>query len=138
MFSLPACALLASVLSEHSEGQVVSTFGIVTDVHYADADPGGSRHYRDSLPKMEEATAAITAAKAQFLIELGDFKDTNPQKNATDTLGFLDDIEKAIVKGFQGPHFHVLGNHDVDVLNQTQVSSGAGKRLWPTEPPHTI
>ena len=40
------------------------------DVHYADAAAAGTRHYRDSLAKMKEATAAIAEAEAQFLIEL--------------------------------------------------------------------
>ena len=53
------------------------SFGIITDVHYADADSIGDRIYRDSLPKVVQATSDISAAKADFLIELGDFKDTD-------------------------------------------------------------
>eukprot|EP00947_MAST-08B_sp_MAST-8B-sp1_P000463 g463.t1 len=63
------------------------------------------------------------------MIELGDFKDTvcpgpnagHVAANCTDaTLGFIDTIEGAMA-AFQGPRFHVLGNHDVDVLNQSSV-----------------
>jgi hypothetical protein len=115
-----ACLSAVGAYALPGAAEVAGSFGIVTDVHYADADPGGSRHYRDGIPKMKEATAAISAAGVDFLIELGDFKDTNPQKNVSDTLAFLDQIESS-VHAYTGPIFHVLGNHDVDVLNQTQV-----------------
>jgi hypothetical protein len=104
-------------------------FGIITDVHYADYDTVGTRFYRDSLPKVKDAVAAISAAKADFMIELGDFKDTVcpgankgtvPANCTTKTVGFIDTIEGAMAQ-FGGPRFHVLGNHDVDVLNQSVV-----------------
>ena len=75
---------------------VIGRFGIVTDVHYADAAAAGTRHYNDSLAKMKQATQAISDAEAQFLIELGYFKYTNPQKNVSDTLSFLESIERGL------------------------------------------
>ena len=30
-------------------------FGLVTDLHYADKSPAGTRHYRETLAKLEEA-----------------------------------------------------------------------------------
>lgn len=104
-------------------------FGIITDVHYADYDTVGTRFYRDSLPKVQEATQAIIASDADFMIELGDFKDTvcpgvnkgTVPANCTDkTVGFIDTIDNAMA-AFKKPRFHVLGNHDVDVLNQSIV-----------------
>ena len=39
-----------------------------------------------------------------------------------ETMGYLRRIEEAFYAGFQrGPHFHVIGNHDVDILNQSEV-----------------
>lgn len=68
--------------------------------------------------------------EADFMIELGDFKDTdvsqhcdkNPSPHCVNiTVGFLSAIETAFYEGFSGPHYHVLGNHDVDILNQSIV-----------------
>ena len=54
--------VLLGAVSCASAAPVVK-FGIITDVHYADADPEGTRIYRDSLPKVIKATADISAAK---------------------------------------------------------------------------
>ena len=99
-------------------------------VHYADAEPSGTRIYRDSLPKMSQAVADITKLNPDFLIELGDFKDTDATERHCDknptaacvnlTLGFLQRIEEAVAV-FPGPRYHVIGNHDVDILNQSSV-----------------
>ena len=126
-----ALALAALVPSRGQTPQRVARFGIITDVHFADYQTVGTRHYRDSLPKVERATRDIIAAEADFMIELGDFKDTvcpannkgTVPANCTDkTLGFIDTIEGAMA-AFKGPRFHVLGNHDVDILNQSAVLS---------------
>ena len=50
-------------------------FGIVTDCHYADADPVGTRFYRESLDKLGECVDRMNAERVDFLLELGDFKD---------------------------------------------------------------
>ena len=119
-------SLLAAV--QTSAPPIVS-FGIITDVHYADAATGGTRFYRDSLPKVQHAVAHLDALGADFLIELGDFKDTDASQCkgglATPhcvnlTLSFLRTIEAAM-GAFPRPRFHLLGNHDVDVLNQSAV-----------------
>jgi hypothetical protein len=107
----------------------VVSFGVITDVHYADADAAGTRFYRDSLPKVKAAMIDLAGRGTDFLAELGDFKDTDAsqcghglatQACTNLTLGFLDTIEAEMAK-FLGPRFHLLGNHDVDVLNQSAV-----------------
>ena len=71
----PLLALLSAVRS--GAGSDFMTFGIITDVHYADADPAGTRVYRDSLPKVEQAVSQMISSEVDFMIELGDFKDTD-------------------------------------------------------------
>lgn len=94
-------------------------FGILADCHYADADTTGTRFYRESLDKLAECVARMNTEKVDFLIELGDFKDqdTPPVENAT--LSYLEKIEAAFRK-FEGPTYHVLGNHDMDSLSKSQ------------------
>jgi len=100
------------------------SFGIITDVHYADAAPSGSRIYRDSLPKVQAAVATMQQEKVDFMIELGDFKDTDVSQHCDKdpspacvnlTVGFLRRIEAAMAV-YEGPKYHILGNHDVDIL----------------------
>ncbi|MDD2601278.1 MAG: metallophosphoesterase [Kiritimatiellae bacterium] len=95
-------------------------FGIVTDCHYADIASAGTRYYRESDGKLAECVAAMNAERADFLIELGDFKDQGD--TAETTLGYLRDIEQ-VYAGFNGPRYHVLGNHDMDRISKAQFQS---------------
>jgi len=94
-------------------------FGIVTDCHYADADTVGSRYYRLSLDKLDECVEAMNEQEVDFLVELGDFKDQDSPPTGQKTLSYLRAIESVFCK-FDGPAYHVLGNHDQDSLSKTQ------------------
>jgi len=95
------------------------SFGIVTDAHYANTGPSGARHYKESLTKMAECVSLMNDKKVDFLIELGDFKDQGKPATEESTLDFLTAIEKVYAQ-FQGPRYHVLGNHDMDSISKEQ------------------
>jgi hypothetical protein len=97
-------------------------FGIVTDCHYADADPVGTRFYRESLGKLAECVERMHAEKVDFLIELGDFKDENRPPVEEKTLLHLQKIEAGF-RRFRGRRYHVLGNHDMDSISKQQFLS---------------
>lgn len=97
----------------------VLRFGMISDVHYADREPAGDRFYRQSLGKMKEAIDRLNQEKVDFVIELGDFKDQDVTPDEARTLTYLAAIEKAFQK-FNGPTYHVLGNHDMDSLSKQQ------------------
>ena len=97
-------------------------FGIVSDCHYADADAAGTRYYRESLDKLGECVALMNAEKVDFLIELGDFKDQGKPPVEPETLSYLDTVEE-VFRQFDGPRYHVLGNHDLDSISKTQFLS---------------
>ena len=94
-------------------------FGIVTDCHYANADTVGTRYYRHSLDKLGECVEAMNKQQVDFLVELGDFKDQNSPPAEQKTLSYLQAVESVFCK-FDGPAYHVLGNHDQDSLSKTQ------------------
>jgi len=94
-------------------------FGIVTDCHYADANPAGTRFYRESLGKLGECVARMNAEKVDFLIELGDFKDQGRPPVERETLAYLEDVE-AVLQRFEGRTYHALGNHDMDSISKAQ------------------
>ena len=103
-------------------GKPVS-FGMVTDPHYADREPAGSRHYRESTGKMRECADLMNTKKTDFVVELGDFKDQDSPPVEASTLSHLRVIEKEFAR-FGGPRYHALGNHDVDSLSKAQFLSG--------------
>jgi len=94
-------------------------FGLLSDVHYADREPAGERFYRQSLAKVQEAIDWMNQEKLDFAIELGDFKDQDAVPNEANTLKYLTDIESVFQK-FNGPTYHVLGNHDMDGISKQQ------------------
>jgi predicted phosphodiesterase len=101
------------------EGSSVIRFGIVSDVHYANKKAAGNRHYKQSLAKLTECVNTMNEERVDFLVELGDFKDDSNPPNEKQTLQFLDTIEK-VLQRFNGPCYHVLGNHDEDCISKEQ------------------
>ncbi|MFC5411354.1 metallophosphoesterase [Larkinella bovis] len=82
------------------------TFGVMTDVQYCDCDPAGTRHYRSSLRKLNEAVQTFNEQKVAFVTHLGDFIDHDFR--SFDTLTVL-------VRQLNSPLYQVLGNHDFSV-----------------------
>ncbi len=99
--------------------QTPARFGIITDCHYADCEAAGTRYYRDSMEKVKACVQMMNEQKVDFLVELGDFKDQDTPPVEERTLSHLRRIEEAFSQ-FQGPRFHVLGNHDMDSISKTQ------------------
>ena len=97
-------------------------FGVVTDVHYADRPPAGTRHYRLGLSKLRACVGLMNSQDVDFLVELGDFKDQDVKPAAERTLAFLRSIE-GVFREFRGPKYHVLGNHDMDSITKQQFQS---------------
>ncbi len=94
-------------------------FGVISDIHYANREPAGTRFYNQSLGKVQEAIDRMNQEKLDFAIELGDFKDQDAVPNEANTLNYLADIELVFQK-FDGPTYHVLGNHDTDGISKQQ------------------
>lgn len=53
--------------------------GLVTDLHYADKPPVGSRHYREAPGKLKEAAMQFGGHDLAFAVELGQVLDLPAQ-----------------------------------------------------------
>lgn len=105
------CGARATAASAQSGA--IARIGLVTDPHFADIATHGSRHYRESLEKMHECVTLMNEKGVDFLVELGDFTN-GAEKGDTAHLAAIE----AIFGGFEGPRYHVLGNHDLDSLSK--------------------
>ena len=112
---------LFSDLNAQTDGNVLR-FGIVTDVHYADIPDHGSRTYSRSLVKLQAFVDTMNLLKPDFVIELGDFKDMDKPPIPAKTLIYLDRAERTFA-GFNGPRYHVAGNHDMDCISKSKFLS---------------
>jgi alkaline phosphatase len=120
---LLSASLSPSVLAIESQRRL--RIGMVTDLHYADKLPAGTRHYRETLAKLEEAANQFQKDKPDFIVELGDLID------AADSV----DVEKkylaTINKNFAalpGDKHYVLGNHCVTTLTKEEFLEGIGRK----------
>ena len=121
---LAAFAVYAALAAPAAQAPPLVRFGAVTDLHYADIDPIGTRTYRESEEKLAECVQLMNAKDVTFLIELGDFKDQDKTPDEARTLGYLQRIE-SVFAGFKGPRYHVIGNHDTDSLSKAQFLAAA-------------
>lgn len=78
-------------------------FALCTDLHH-DLIP-------DAPKRLEEFLDGAQANKVDFIIHLGDFCCANPCNR-----GFLEEWKR-----FEGPAYHVLGNHDLDHNTKQQA-----------------
>lgn len=97
--------------------------GLVTDVHYADKQTAGNRHYRDSLAKLASAITRFNQEQVDFVVELGDLVDA--AASVDEELGYLRSIQ-AVYEKARCPSHYVLGNHCVDTLTKEQFLQTCG------------
>ena len=91
--------------------------GLITDLHYADKPPAGSRHYRETPNKLAEAAEHFTKHKPEFLVELGDLIDA--ADSVSEELGYLKTINRDFSRICKQRHY-VLGNHCVYTLRKRE------------------
>jgi alkaline phosphatase len=91
--------------------------GLVTDLHYADKAPTGTRHYRKTLVKLEEAATQFEKDQLNFLVELGDLIDAADSVDAEQN--YLTTINREFSLICKDRHY-VLGNHCVDTLKKEE------------------
>jgi alkaline phosphatase len=99
--------------------------GLVTELHYADKPPAGTRHYRETLPKFDEAAGEFQKAKPDFVVELGDFIDAADSVEAEKK--YLATINKEFI-ALPGDKHYVLGNHCVATLSKDEFLEGVGQK----------
>jgi 3',5'-cyclic AMP phosphodiesterase CpdA len=97
--------------------------GLMTDLHYADKPPGGTRFYREALTKLDEAVAHFNRTLPDLVIELGDLVD---QADTVDKeIEWLESIEQHFSKLVM-PRHYVLGNHCVTTLTKEEFARHSG------------
>jgi predicted phosphodiesterase len=105
-------------------GGVVCRLGLVTDMHYADKEPSGSRHYRDSLAKLTQAAETYQNEQLDAVVELGDFIDA--ADSVETELGYLRRIDREFKRLSERTHY-VLGNHCVYTLTKSEFLEAVGQ-----------
>ena len=119
-FTLISSLTLASgnvLKAAHAKQTEVLSLGLLTDVHYADKNTLGTRAYRDSLLKGQDAAEFFKINKPAAIICLGDLIDAAPSVNTE--ISYLTAICKVLnIAGI--PRHHVLGNHCVATLKKEE------------------
>ena len=113
----PTLARAAQAAPDETARKPLVRIGMVTDLHYADKPPAGSRHYRETLRKFDEAAKQFANDDVDFVVELGDFID------AADSFETERDYLATITKRFAatpGQHHYVPGNHCVYTLTKAE------------------
>ncbi len=95
--------------------------GLITDLHYADKPPAGTRHYRETLGKLSEAAARFAQDRPDFVVELGDLIDAANSVELEQ--GYLKTVNQEFAAICDDRHY-VLGNHCVDTLTKGEFLGG--------------
>ena len=113
---------VSSVIADEQESAL--NIGLVTDLHYADKPPAGSRHYRETPNKLAEAAEQFRKHEPAFIVELGDFIDA--AETVAAELGYLKRIDRDFSAICKERHY-VLGNHCVYTLRKEEFLDGVGQ-----------
>lgn len=95
--------------------------GLVTDLHHAEKSAAGTRHYRETLGKLEEAAQQFRRDRATMLVELGDLIDAADSVQVE--LSYLKTVNRKFSQICNDRHY-VLGNHCVDTLKKEEFLAG--------------
>ena len=117
---LAAASVNATKAVENEEAQHLRV-GLITDLHYAEKAPAGTRHYRETLSKLREAAKQFEQDKPAFVVELGDLIDAADSVEVEQS--YLKTINRELSTICKERHY-VLGNHCVDMLKKEEFLGG--------------
>jgi 3',5'-cyclic AMP phosphodiesterase CpdA len=100
---------LMIVVTGVAQDKPIFSFGVITDVQYADVEQVGERNYRGTLAILEKTVEELNQHQLAFTVHLGDLIDRD-----------FDSFAKPlhILKGSDAQVYHVFGNHDFDVQDE--------------------
>ncbi len=107
-----------------TQGIASTKLGLVTDLHFADKAEAGTRYYRETLSKIDEASEKFRASQIDALVELGDLIDA--AKSPEEELKYLETIQQRLARISDQRHY-VLGNHCVSTLTKEAFLKGIGR-----------
>jgi hypothetical protein len=123
--------VLAAVLPAVGDEPGAVRFGLIADVHAHDTDsPLEGKWMTHTEERLTAFTNAMNAWGSDFVIELGDFvngwvvlgADPGDPARIPDVLAWADGLYAT----FEGPRYHVIGNHDVYNLDKDQYKATLG------------
>ncbi len=121
---LGAAAMSRPAADAAEEERTAVRFGLITDLHYADKSPVGSRYYRETPSKLAEAADRFRMERPDFLVELGDLIDSADSVEVE--LGYLDRIDREF-SAISDRRYYVLGNHCVELLTKGEFLGRVGQ-----------
>ncbi|ACF13801.1 metallophosphoesterase [Chloroherpeton thalassium ATCC 35110] len=90
--------------------KLLFSFGIVTDIQYADIENRKQHLFRAAPQKLAKCVTDWNQHDLAFAVQLGDIVQGNGEK----TLGELERVLE-ILSDFQKPMYHVIGNHCLEI-----------------------
>ena len=106
---LAASLAVSSAPLVFAQAMPLVRLGLVADAQYADADPLGSRFYRQSIGTLATAVEAFNRQELDLWVHLGDLIDRKWES--------FEEILKPVATS-RHPVQHLFGNHDFDVLDE--------------------
>lgn len=86
------------------------SFGVVTDIQYADIDDREDQRFRQSPMRLEECVSLWNNSPIAFAVQFGDII----QGNAGQTYDEFEQIA-SILDRVKAPLYHIIGNHCLDI-----------------------
>ena len=106
---MASATALASAPLVYAQAKPLVRLGLVADAQYADIEPLGTRHYRQSIGKLGAAVEDFNRRELDLCVHLGDLIDRKWES--------FEGIKKPLA-GLRHPIRHLFGNHDFDVLDE--------------------
>ncbi|WP_158857084.1 metallophosphoesterase [Lunatibacter salilacus] len=100
---------LMIVITGLAQEKPLFSFGVISDVQYADVDQAGERDYRGSLAILEKTVKELNRHELAFTVNLGDLIDRD-----------LESFGKPlyVLTQSKAKIHHVFGNHDYTVADE--------------------
>ncbi len=121
-----ACLISFAAILQATQTDSLVRFGLFTDLHAHDVDsPLEEKWMTHTAERLGAFTEAMNEMDVDFVVQLGDFingwvvlgADPGDPERIASLLAWADGLYAA----FDGPRYHVIGNHDLYNLDKAEI-----------------